>query len=108
LFHCRPSELDEEDGLLLLRLLDIKSWRDKVFEYDNDPKTTAVSSTDKTRFTFLAFGDDEALSLDAKKLTMKRLKEVRNKSMFKLSKAKKAQIKGDAMKALDEFRGKDD
>ena len=107
LFHCRPSELDDEDGLQLLRLMDLRAWRDKALDYDNDPRTTSVSSVDKTRFTFIAYGDNDALFLDAKELTMKRLKEVRARGDFKLSKAKKEQIKDDAVKALGEFRGKD-
>jgi len=87
--------------------MEIKSWRDKVLEYDNDPKTTSVSSVDKTRFTFLAFGDDEALSINENELTMKRLKEIRSRGTFKLSKTKKEQIRNDAKRALDEFRGED-
>lgn len=87
--------------------MSIREWRDKVLEYDNDPRTTAVSSVDKTRFTFLAYGDDDALFLDAEKLTMKRLKEVQLKGAFKLGKKKKEQIRADAKQAISEFEGKD-
>ena len=87
--------------------MDVKAWRDKVLEYDNDPRTTAVSSADKTRFTFLAYGDDEALSIDPKKLTMNRLRAMRDKDAFKLSKAKKEQIRDEAARVTREFRGED-
>ncbi len=87
--------------------MSIREWRDKVLEYDNDPRTTAVSSADKTRFTFLAYGDDDALFLDAEKLTMKRLKEVQSKGTFKLGKKKKEQIRDEAAKAVREFEGED-
>jgi len=38
---------------------------------------------------------------------MKRLKEIRSRGTFKLSKTKKEQIRNDAKRALDEFRGED-
>ena len=103
MFHCRPSELSEEDGLLLLRLMELKSWRDKAQRYDDDPATKLISSEDKMRFMFLAFGDDTALHRDKKSMTMDELRELQIGGI-KMSDTKKEEIKAEAQRATTEFR----
>jgi len=107
LFHCRPSELNSEDGLLLLRLMELKGWRDRALEYDSDPSSKSVSNEDKMRFTFIAHGDDDALHLDSEKLTMERLREVQLNGEYKLGKSKQREIMAQAKIATQEFRNEE-
>ena len=107
LFHCRPSELNNEDGLLLLRLMELKGWRDRALEYDNDPSSKSVSNEDKMRFTFLVHGDDDALHAEPEKLTMERLREVELKGEYKLGKSKQREIVAEARRATQEFRNEE-
>jgi len=84
--------------------MELKVWRDKVVEYDEDPTTKLVTPEDKTRFMFLAHGDDEALYRDVEELTMERLRQLQIDVGLKISKAKKKEIKDEARRAVSEFR----
>jgi hypothetical protein len=91
LFHCRPSELESEDGLFLLKLLDLKHWRDAAAHYDDDPQTGMVSNEDKKRFMYLSFGVKDALYLPLDELTESRIEEARANA-WAMSKEKKAEV----------------
>jgi hypothetical protein len=91
LFHCRPSELDSEDGLFLLKLLDLKHWRDAAAHYDSDPQTSMASNEDKKRFMFLSLGVKDALYLPLEELTDDKLAAA-SADAWAMSKEKKAEI----------------
>ena len=105
LFHCRPSELDNEDGLLLLQLMELKHWRDVASYYDEDPGTKMVSNDEKFRFVALSFGVMDALTADLDTLG-ERIKEARlhpQDDWWKLSSSKMREIKASA-NALNDVR----
>lgn len=83
--------------------MELKGWRDKVAEYDQDPSTKRISNEDKMRFMFLAFGDNTALHRDKKGMTMSELKELQL-SGIKMSDEKKEEIRQEAEQATYEFR----
>lgn len=94
-FHCRPSELHDEDGFLLLRLLDVQHWRDAASYYDEDPSSKAVPEEDKIRMMLLAAGDPQALTRGAKELSPR---HVDPRYAFVASPAKKADLKAKGRK----------
>jgi len=103
LFHCRPSELDNEDGLLLLQLMDLKHWRDVASHYDSDPKTPMVSDDEKFRMLALSYGVKDALTADIEFLG-KRIKEAQKNqdpNWWKLSGSKMREIRSSA-KAINQ------
>ena len=59
LFHCRPSDLDEEDGFRCLRLLNVQHWRDAAIQYKSDPKRMDAST--RMRLSLLMAGEEDAL-----------------------------------------------
>ena len=63
LYHCRPSELEEEDGFLGLTLLHMRQWRDKTFQWKSNPK--ALGTEDRIRLHELVnMGVEDALTKD--------------------------------------------
>ena len=75
LFHCRPSELDEEDGFRCLRMLYLHHWREVALAYKNDPKS--ISAEDRTRITLLLGGKEDALTMELRpKTKIDKLKDI--------------------------------
>jgi len=107
MFHCRPSELESEDGLLLLRLVDVKRWRDVAIQYDNDPASKAVTSEDKHRLLFLSMGKTDALRADISELNHDALSAVDPKDTWSYQEAKKAAVKSEAVILNKVKNGKD-
>lgn len=108
MFHCRPSELANEDGLLLLQLMDLKHWRDSASYYDDDPKTKMVSNDDKLRFVALSFGVKDALTAKIDTLSS-RIKEARLNTpanWWELSDSKRREISGAASQLNDGVHAK--
>jgi hypothetical protein len=103
LFHCRPSELESEDGLLLLRLLNMRHWRDVASYYDDDPDSTMVSDEDRKRLMFLAMGVTDALSIPVNALSAERLASADPRRIFKLGESKKEQLKSQGQKFTKEL-----
>lgn len=97
MFHCRPSELESEDGLLLLRLVDVKRWRDVALQYDNDPTSKAVTNEDKHRLLFLSMGVTDALRADISELNHDALSAVDPKKMWSYTETKKKEVKSKAV-----------
>lgn len=107
MFHCRPSELESEDGLLLLHLVDIKRWRDVALQYDNDPSSKAVTNEDKHRLLFLSMGKTDALRVDISELNHDALSAVDPKKAWSYTQAKKEEIKSEAVLLNQVKNGKD-
>jgi len=105
LFHCRPSELDSEDGLLLLNMMSIKRWRDVALRYDDDPSTNLITSEEKRRLTYLSMGVQDALSADLEDITKETLMAVDPKDIWSYGEAKKAEIKASASLLKGKLRG---
>jgi hypothetical protein len=104
MFHCRPSELEAEDGLLLLQLMDIKHWRDVANRYADNPSTKSVSSEDLHRLAFLIAGDDEALHIDRDELTSERYRSLDRSRAIKITEGRKRELKKKAVGASGEVR----
>jgi hypothetical protein len=106
LFHCRPSELNEEDGLLLLSILDVKHWRDVATRYEEDPGTKAVDNSDKLRLMLLSRGVKDALTIPEESLGFHLLADAdTDPEWWKMTESKKKQIKEGVVEFEAERKG---
>jgi hypothetical protein len=76
MFHCKPSELEGEDGFTCLRLLNMRHWRDAASAYKHNRK--GMDGEDRMRIGLLLSGkvpDALTKSLDKKKTKIDEAKE---------------------------------
>lgn len=64
MFHCRPSELQEEDGWTCMRMYNLRHWRTVAQNFREDPH--GVSREDRMRLRLLMSGKEDALHMDIK------------------------------------------
>jgi len=61
LFHCTPSQLDEEDGWRCLTYLELRHWRDAALAYKDKDRRKSIPREDRMRIARLLHGERDAL-----------------------------------------------
>jgi len=76
-FHCLPSDLEGQDGLLLMEMLEMKYWSEIAHQFKEDP--AKVEGEDRIRIQFACEGDDKALTRPGDEFTVELMAELRQK-----------------------------
>ena len=88
----------------MLRLLDVKHWRDAASHYDSDPKTQMTSGDDKFRMIALSRGVKNALSADIDDVAKALETAQPEPGWWELGKAKKRESGAEAQKLNKELK----